>query len=59
MSRAAECIRAYRQTGDSTDVLGSYTGIFRDSECEASASSISSAVNSDEREMPVQDADDL
>lgn len=56
MARAAECIRAYRETGDETDVLGSYTGIFRDEGCKAASSAPTVTA---ECEVPVQDADDL
>lgn len=50
---AIECIRAWRQTGEDTDIQGSYTGVYHD----ANARSEASADLLDPR--PVQDADDL
>lgn len=57
---ADECIRAWNEVGEDTDVLGSYTGIFR-----ASAMSGSPVYAPYDRAFedydtqPVQDADDL
>ncbi len=58
--RAEECIRAYHEVGDETDLLGSYTGTFR-----ASGSVGAPVYSPYDREhyyddaVPVQDADDL
>ena len=50
---AIACIQAWRQTGDHTDVQGSYTGVYHDADSrrEASADLYDPS--------PVQDADDL
>ncbi|MCI8388836.1 MAG: hypothetical protein HFE63_10295 [Clostridiales bacterium] len=62
--KAAECVRAYHTTGEATDVLGSYTGIFR-SEIAREPGHLSLGVYTpdtlslDGIEVPVQDADDL
>ena len=50
---AIECIKAWRETGDHTDVQGSYTGVYHDADSRREAS----ADLYDPR--PVQDADDL
>ena len=50
---AIECIKAWRETGDHTDVQGSYTGVYHDADSRREAS----ADLYDAR--PVQDADDL
>ncbi len=47
------CIRAWRETGEDTDVQGSYTGVYHDADSRREAS----ADINDAR--PVQDADDL
>lgn len=59
-SRAEECIRAYRNTGDDTDVLGSYTGIYRDSGSMGAPlyTPYDYTMVADDT-APVQDADDL
>ena len=58
--RAEECIRAYHEAGEDTDLLGSYTGIFR------ATGAVGAPVYSPyDRELfpyddvPVQDVDDL
>ena len=58
--RAEDCIRAYHGVGDDTDVLGSYTGIYR------AAGSVGAPVYTPydralfpDDQVPVQDADDL
>ena len=48
-----DCIRAWRQTGEDTDIQGSYTGVYHDADARHRAS----ADLLDPR--PVQDADDL
>lgn len=54
MSKGAiDCIRAWRQTGEDTDIQGSYTGVYHDADARREAS----ADILDPR--PVQDADDL
>lgn len=67
-SLAAECVKAYRDTGDDTDVLGSYTGLYRGGAPAAPGQaaiavyppcgeSLSGKPKDDA--VPVQDADDL
>ena len=57
---AEDCIRAYRTTGEDTDVLGSYTGIYRNGTVtDAPLYSPYSFAASAEDSVPVQDADDL
>ena len=48
-----DCIRAWRETGEDTDVQGSYTGVYHDADSRREAS----ADIHDPR--PVQDVDDL
>ena len=52
-SAVVDCIRAWRETGENTDVQGSYTGVYHDADSRRAAS----ADIDDPR--PVQDADDL
>ncbi len=60
MAKAQECINAYRQVGDETDVQGSYTGFYRDSGMMAAPmyTSYDYTMIADDT-VPVQDADDL
>ena len=52
-------ISAYRDTGESTDVLGMYTGISRLSDTAAAESAVDGGKTFCKVERPVQDADDL
>ena len=59
-SRAEECIRAYHEVGENTDVQGSYTGFYR------AAGNIGAPFYAPydytmavDDTVPVQDADDL
>ena len=61
--RQNEAVEAYRNTGEETDILGSYTGIYRANPGELSAvtyppcgETLSGRPKDD---IPVQDADDL
>jgi len=57
---AEKCIRAYHEAGEDTDILGSYTGVFRASDTAfASMFSPYSSARILEDSEPVQDADDL
>lgn len=47
------CIRVWRETGEDTDIQGSYTGVYHDADARREAS----ADINDAR--PVQDVDDL
>ena len=47
------CIRVWRETGEDTDIQGSYTGVYHDADARREAS----ADINDSR--PVQDVDDL
>lgn len=58
--KVEECIRAYRESGNETDVQGSYTGIYRDAPLDGAPlyCSYDYTMVVDDTE-PVQDADDL
>ncbi len=58
--RAAECIRAWRDTGEDTDVLGSYTGFYKYSGQMGAPlyTPVDYTMVADDLE-PVQDVDDL
>lgn len=65
-SEAEKAVEAYRSIGDETDVLGSYTGIFRDLSGELAVGmyppcgeTLSGKPAKKHYETPVQDADDL
>ena len=48
-----DCIRTWRETGEDTDVQGSYTGVYHDANARRKASADIDDPN------PIQDADDL
>ena len=56
-----EAVEAYRSTGDDTDVLGSYTGIYRSPDGLAVGiyPPCGETLSGKPLEEPVQDADDL
>lgn len=56
--KSKEAVEAYAKNGETTDVLGSYTGIYRDAlgRLELGIYPPESAIAA---ETPVQDADDL
>ncbi len=55
-----ECIKAYRGTGEETDVQGSYTGIYRGIPVKgAPLYTAYDGIMAAEDAVPVQDADDL
>lgn len=58
--KAKAAIEAYSSTGEDTDVLGSYTGIYRDQLGRLEFGLYPSESMIDvSNELPVQDADDL
>ena len=58
--KVEECIEAYRGTGNETDVMGSYTGVYHDAPLFGAPfySSYDYSMVVDDT-VPVQDADDL
>lgn len=64
-SMAEQCVEAYSETGEETDVLGSYTGIYRINPVLGGHSAIGIyppydvTLIAEDRANPVQDADDL
>lgn len=57
---AAECVRAWHDTGEDTDILGSYTGFYKHTGAMGAPlyTPYDYSMVTDELE-PVQDADDL
>ena len=59
---AYEAVEAYNSTGDETDILGSYTGIYRSNSGELAIGvypPCAETLSGKPIEDPVQDADDL
>lgn len=58
-SRAKQAVKAYRSAGESTDLLGSYTGVAQTDTPTEKTDGGKVYVRRDELVYPVQDADDL
>ncbi|MBE6611677.1 MAG: hypothetical protein E7632_04200 [Ruminococcaceae bacterium] len=61
MRRAMECVEVYRHTGTTTDVQGSYTGLYKASSMAVPVDTLlhPAGMVAEEDLRPVQDADDL